>query len=83
MHGGRRTPSELGILSFEFWIVRQGALWIVQFWIDIVGGTAWSRTTQSEKSIDYYYLIEIEWYGYKPYLLPLSTCNLPYQFKTK
>ena len=43
---GRHPPSELEILSFELRIVRHGALWIIQFWIDIVGGTACSRTTQ-------------------------------------
>ena len=35
LHGGRRTPSELWILSFELWIVRQGALLIIQFWTEM------------------------------------------------
>ena len=34
LHGGRRTPSELGILIFELGIVRQGAFWIIQFWTE-------------------------------------------------
>lgn len=31
---GLHPPSELEILSFELRIVRHGALWIIQFWID-------------------------------------------------
>ena len=34
-HDGRRMPSELGILSFELRIMRQGALWVVHF--ELVG----------------------------------------------
>ena len=35
-HDGRRMPSESEILSFELRIMRQGALWFIHFWIDIV-----------------------------------------------